>query len=237
MSCSFLNDSVNNSKRKVIVGVSANKPPKIFVENGIIKGHVIDVLDELSKVTGLEFEFKEMSISSSLTALSSGLVDVVPCLIVTEERKKTIDFSYPYDRGFLVMVHPHDKPVASFDTLKGKKIAVEIGSAMEKWIDEKNKDMLLDLSVHRYDDLRTVIQSLIARKVDCTILPYDFAVGIQDNSLSSSIFGGEIKHAFGFKKDRDDDLIEVINSGIEILDKSARLGKLMCKWAYYNAKK
>ena len=237
MSCSFLNDTVNNNKQKVIVAAFPAKHPALFIESGVLKGHLTEILPALGKITGLEFEFKEMNTSSALIALSKGLIDMVPCLMITEERKKNIDFSRYYEWGFFVIVYRRDDVFQDLNSLKGKRVAVEIGTAREAIIDEKNEEMDLNLDIHRYDSENTAIQSLKSGKVDATIMPYDEFVIVNNNNLASSILGVKFERAFGFRKDRGDDLLERINEGITTLKDSGKLDKMRSKWYYYKVDK
>ncbi len=230
-----LSKNIENNRQKVLVSTSADVPPALFMEGGVAKGYVIEMLGALSDITGLEFEFTEMKVSSALTSLTHGSVDVVPCLIVTDDRKKTIDFSSSYDTGFLVIVHPKNSIFPTLDSLRDKKVAVSIGTAMERLVNKQNVEMSLDLDIHRYDDLNSAIQSLSSGKVDATIVSYDNSVAIKDDNLSSSILGVEFKCAFGFRKNREDDLLERINLGLNFLKRSGRINKIRSKWSYYSS--
>ncbi len=237
MSCSFSNDTVNNNKQKVIVAALPDNPPQLFVETGVLKGHLTEILPALGEVTGLEFEFKEMNISSALTALSQGLIDMVPSLIVTEERKKNVDLSRYYEWGFLIIVYNKGNVFQDLNSLKGRRVAVTIGSADEKIIDESNASMDLDLDIYRYDTKSICLQSLRSGKVDATIMAYDRFVIMNNNDLSSSILDFQFERAFGFRKNRGDDLIKRINEGITTLKDSGKLDKMRSKWYYYKVDK
>ena len=237
MSFSFSNDSVNNSKQKVIVGAFLDNPPALFTENGVTKGHMTEILPALGEIAGLEFELREMSKPSALTALSRGLVDMVPCLIITEERKKIMDFSRHYEWGFLVIVYRKGNIFPDLNSLVGKRVASVTGSAEERLIDEKNEEMSLDLDIHRYERESIVIQSLRSGKVDAVLMPYDEFVTINDNDLAASVLEFRYEAAFGFGKNRNDDLIERINKGITILKDNGKLDKIRSKWYHYKADK
>ena len=240
MSCSFSNDSVNNSKQKVIVGISPDLPPKVFMKNGTVKGYVIDLLDALSDVTALEFELREMSFPSLITSVSYGLIDIATCLVVTEERKKNIDFSEVYDwgAGFIIVSHD-DHCFKDLESLKGGSASVELGTVTEKFVDDKNLEMSLNLSISRYDSLSLVVESVKSGRVDAAIINYENSLAATNNHLIFSMLGGENKFAFGFRKDRGDDLLEKINTGIRFLKDNSefpgeechRLYKIRNRWS------
>ena len=59
---------------------------------------------------------------------------------ITEDRKKKMDFTEPYENAGLQFVVRKDENLTSVDQLKGKKIAVEKGTASHKYVTEHCKD-------------------------------------------------------------------------------------------------
>ncbi len=225
-SCNFLND-----EKSIVIGVSSDQPPEVFMENGVMKGYVVDLIEALGDVGGFKFEIRDMNTSSLLNSLSGGMTDIIPCLVITKERKKNIDFSeiYDWDRGF-VIVHDKGNVLPDLASLKGKKVAVPLATAMERFIEEKNLEMSLNLNIYRYDSINITLESLKSKKVDAVIIAHANASAAIDNDLSFSEIGGNIEVAFGFKKGRKDGLPEKINSAIKSLKKSGELYKLRSKW-------
>nr|MDK7249274.1 transporter substrate-binding domain-containing protein [Corynebacterium amycolatum] len=58
---------------------------------------------------------------------------------ITDERKKSFDFSDPYfDSGLQLAVKKGNDKIKSYDDLKGKKVGVKIGTESADFL-EKNK--------------------------------------------------------------------------------------------------
>ncbi len=232
MSCSFSNDKqMFSNSNKVIVGVCSDIPPKVFSKNGLIKGYAIDLIDAISDVSHLEFEIRDMSFPAIMTGLANGSIDMTPTLVMTEERKKTIDFSVPYDwdSGYIIVFN-NDHFFADLPSLKGRKVAAEVGTAMEKFIDKKNKEMNLNLDINRCSSMNVSIELVKARKVDAMIFPRSSFVGLVDHGLMFSIIEGSIEIAFGFRKNRDDNLSERISLTVQYLKENGELYRIRDRW-------
>ena len=89
---------------------SFNMEPVCFLgDDGRWQGFDADILRRFAIATGRKWEMDFLSLGSAIMALNSGQADVVnACLYVTEERKRSIDFSIPYYHcrpGYFVLEH------------------------------------------------------------------------------------------------------------------------------------
>ena len=75
-----------------------NMAPICYVgEGGAWMGMDADILQRFAAWSGRPFEMKFQDLGSAMIALSTGQCDVVnACLYITEERKKSVDFTEPY---------------------------------------------------------------------------------------------------------------------------------------------
>ena len=74
-------------------------------------------------------------------AVANGEYDIgMGQVCITEDRKKKMDFTEPYENAGLQFVVRKDENLTSVDQLKGKKIAVEKGTAAHKYVTEHCKD-------------------------------------------------------------------------------------------------
>ena len=75
-----------------------NMAPICYVgEGGAWMGMDADLLQRFAAWSGRPFEMKYQDLGSAMIALSTGQCDVVnACLFITEERKKSVDFTEPY---------------------------------------------------------------------------------------------------------------------------------------------
>ena len=75
-----------------------NMAPTCYVgEGGAWMGMDADILQRFAAWSGRPFEMKFQDLGSAMIALSTGQCDVVnACLYITDERKKSVDFTEPY---------------------------------------------------------------------------------------------------------------------------------------------
>ena len=132
------------------VGVTATREPMNFVDaNGRITGHEADIARLLGVKLGRPIEFHDMPFMALLPALQSGKIDaIITGMTSTAERRERVDFSVSYFQVPMVMLTrkpaaaspsgataktlPKGKMASGAD-LRGRRIAVQIGSAHETY--------------------------------------------------------------------------------------------------------
>ena len=95
-------------------------------------GFDVDLMKSFAASLGLPLEIHSVtkSYSELMPALVAGEGDVVASSItITEDRKKVVDFSDPYQRGWTVVAVPLDSKVQALADLAGKKGVAMRGSS------------------------------------------------------------------------------------------------------------
>jgi glutamine transport system substrate-binding protein len=108
-------------------------PPFEFVsgETHEITGFEMDLVREMGKIAGYDVKIVNMGFDGIIPAILSGSVDVgASGFSVTEARKKRVLFLEPfYKSGLTILVRRGDEgKIKGFADLKGKKLAVQIGT-------------------------------------------------------------------------------------------------------------
>lgn len=114
---------------RIILWGNDAKPPKVWNEHGTPKGILIDILHEIEKRTGIEFEIKLCPWARAFSNGCSGMGGVFG-LSKTQKSLKAFDFSMPmyYDKIILVVCKGKEFKFESLDDLKGKTIGIIRGS-------------------------------------------------------------------------------------------------------------
>ena len=157
---------------KLKVGMSVDYAPYEFfiMENGEKKmvGLDIDLISEIAKDLGVEYEIQEMEFSTICDATRNGIIDLgVSGLSPDEERKEIVDFSNIYfqaEQGILINKNAAES-IKSIDDLKGKKVGAQNGSiqaTLAQGIENANVKLL--------PEVPTLIQDLIAGNLDAVIV-------------------------------------------------------------------
>ncbi|WP_392534967.1 basic amino acid ABC transporter substrate-binding protein [Nostoc sp. C117] len=105
-------------------------PFEIQTASGKLEGFDIDLMNALAKVVGFAIQFESLPFDGMISTLEAKRVDAaISGITITAERLKTIAFSRPYFKaGLAIAVRENNHNIKNFNTLQGKKIAVQIGS-------------------------------------------------------------------------------------------------------------
>ena len=111
--------------KKYIIATDATYAPFEFQENGKYIGIDVDLITEIAKVEGFEFELKPMDFGGIIPALQSGQIDgAIAGASITDERKKSVDFSDPYyETGIVAVVNSANTNNKSRKRFRRKKIS------------------------------------------------------------------------------------------------------------------
>lgn len=120
------------------VGMSGQYFPFTFVEQDELKGFEVDVMNALGKEMGRDIQYETANFSGLFGMLQSGRIDTVANQItITDERKKAYVFSDPYVYdGAQVVTKKGNTEVKGVEDLKGKTVAVNLGSNFEALLEE-----------------------------------------------------------------------------------------------------
>ena len=131
--------SLKGKELKVATGIYA--PFAFKDENSKLVGYDLDLLDAMSKKLGFTYKVTPTEYDNMFMAVANGEYDIgMGQVCITEDRKKKMDFTEPYENAGLQFIVRKDENLTSVDQLKGKKIAVEKGTASHKYVTEHCKD-------------------------------------------------------------------------------------------------
>ncbi|MBV8649856.1 MAG: transporter substrate-binding domain-containing protein [Alphaproteobacteria bacterium] len=122
------------SRGKLLAGVKYDTPPFGFVDSSNeVAGFDVDLVREIAKKLGVPVEFVKVTSPTRIPLLISGNVDLVAASMTnTPERAQAIDFSITYYTGAQRLVVPESSTIAGTNDLKGKIVAVQQGTTLEK---------------------------------------------------------------------------------------------------------
>ena len=122
---------------KLYVGTdTAFVPFEYKGKDGKYTGFDIELWAEIAKRIGVKYELKPMDFNGLIPGLTTGNLDVaLAAIFIKSSREKKIDFSHPYFRaGLKVMVLKSNKDIKSPADLKGKVVAVKLGTATVEYV-------------------------------------------------------------------------------------------------------
>lgn len=122
----------NKENDTLTVGMELAYPPFETTDiNGSPEGISIEMANSLAKYLGRPIKIENISYSGLIPSLTTKKVDIIlSSMTITEDRKKTVDFSDPYCRAYLAVLANKNSDINSVADLnkKGKKVAVKKGT-------------------------------------------------------------------------------------------------------------
>lgn len=217
------------TKQIVVVGTNAEFAPFEYLDKNEIVGFDIDLLNAISKETGIEFQIKDMSFDGLLPTLQMKKIDmVIAGMTATPEREKTVLFSKPYFTAKQVVITKgEDKTLKSFDDLAGKKVGVILGFTGDAVVTE-----IKGAKVERFNAAYAAIMALNQGKIDAVVLDSEPAKKYIANAkqlMIANIPAEEEDYAIAVRK-TDKELIEKINTAVEKLKTNGTYDEILKKY-------
>jgi polar amino acid transport system substrate-binding protein len=186
-----LGSCAKKEAKKIVIATDATWPPMEIVDESTkeIVGFDIDVMNAAAKAGGFTVEFKNTAWDGIFAGLEAGKYDaVMSSVTITDERKKTMDFSVPYiNAGQIIVVRSDVSGVDKLSDLSGKIVAAQIGTTGAFEID-KVKDT--GVKEKTYDEIGLAFEDLANGRVDAVVC--DTPVAAQ-YALQNPNYKGKLK--------------------------------------------
>jgi cystine transport system substrate-binding protein len=195
-------------------------------------GFDVEVAKAIAEKLGVTAEFKEVAFDGGLTGVSTGTFDMMANGVgVTEERKKTYDFTdpYVYDHAVVITLASNDT-INSFADLKGLTTANSVGSTYEAMGVENGA------TVSNVDTIGETMTLVLNGTVDATInsmttaQDYINTTGTKDLRIAA-VADDATLCAIPLAKGSDNDSLRAeINRAIKELRDEGRLSEISMKY-------
>lgn len=150
-------------------GAEKDWAPYDFIDkNGKHSGVSFDMLQLISRYSGLQFRTEVDEWDQLLAKAKAGTIDVLPALVETEERKTFLRFTEPYQLAIAYFFIHESVQAGTLDDLAGKTIAIPKGFAQISEI----RQQFPKLKILETETLMTAVQAVIERKADVLLETY-----------------------------------------------------------------
>lgn len=120
---------------KMVIGYTVYAPMNYTDEQGVFTGFDTELAAEVCKVLGVEPEFVEINWETKEVELAAKTIDCIwNGLTITDERKANMEITNPYVLNAQVVVMKADADYENTESLKGKTVVAEAGSAGESTV-------------------------------------------------------------------------------------------------------
>lgn len=235
---SAASSSQGSADKKYTIALDPTYAPFEYVSNGKKMGIDVDLLSAIAKKENIPYQIKIMKFAGIMPGIQAGQVDgSIGAISITDERKKTIDFSDPYYDSGLTTIVKKDSNIKSLNDLKGKTVVVKKGTTGAKFA-EDNKDKY-GFNIKYLDDSPSMFLEVKNGTSDATFDDYPvigYKISIDKNSGLKIVGGRVTKDQYGFavKKGSNSELLKKFNKGLKELKADGEYDKIIKK--YVNVK-
>lgn len=216
----------------ITIGIDTNFAPFEFLdENNEFKGITADYLQEMQKILNIEFKIiKTKKWNEIIDMVKNRSIDVLSCIVQTEQREKYLNFTSTYLSFPMVIVT--NKTVGfinGISSLKGKAVAVIDGYTPQHILEKKYKDIHLVKTKDLYQSLKLVASGkTFAHVGNLSRVTYLLKEkGFQNLSIS-----GIAKYRYNFSmgiKKNDPILRDIMQKAFDAIPKKTK-DKIYYKW-------
>jgi len=218
----------------VTVGMSGGYFPFTFVKQDKLQGFEVDFINALAEETGDEIKFETMSFSGLVGALEAGRIDTIANQItITEERQAKFAFTQPYviDGAQVVVKKGNEREITGPEDLKGRTVAVNLGSNFEQLLRELPYADEIDIKTYESN----LAQETALGRVDAFVMDrVSAAQTIKESPLPLALAGerfSEIRNALPFRDDEEGRALrDRFDAAIATLKENGKLAEISQKW-------
>lgn len=143
-----------NSNPVISLGMDSRWEPLVIDKDGKLSGYAVDLVHEINKLTGANFEVVAGKWTEVLRKAKGGELEGLMCSVAHQERNTDFVFSSPYlsvDRMAMVL-RGNSSKYKSINSLQGKRIAYQKDLLFDKKMAEKVPDAIL-IEVSSVDEM------------------------------------------------------------------------------------
>lgn len=221
------------AQETVKVGMSGRYFPFTFSKQDKLQGFEVDLWNEIAARSDYKVEFTTSSFSGLFGMLEAGHIDTISNQItITESRLAKYAFTTPYvTDGVQVVVRKGRDDINGIEDLKGKKVAVNLGSNFEEVL--RRVDTNNEINIVTYDS--GLEQDVALGRMDAFVMDRVSASQlIKESGLPLQLAGQpfeEIKNAMPFLNKPSQIIIrDQVNKALAEMRADGKLAEISHKW-------
>ena len=220
------------SAKVYVFATDATWPPLEYIdESGNLTGFEVELVPMIGEKVGVKMEAKNIPWDTIFAGLANGQYDgVASGVSVTEDRKKTMDFSTPILQAGQVMIVRNDSKVKGAEDMKGLRVGVQIGTTGDLVLDD------YDVTRKQYDDIGLAIQDMLNGNLDAcvcdSLIASDYVLANENYKNRLKVAGEPFTEediAIAVKKGNSE-LLGLVNTGLEMMKADGSYDALKAKW-------
>jgi PAS domain S-box-containing protein len=205
-------------------------PFEIVTRDGEYKGIAANHIHLIEERVGLKIELVPgLTWKEVISKAKNHAIDVLPCIGITEERKKFLSYTEPYLSFPRVIIARGESGIMTLDDLKKLRVAVQINSSHHGFIKEHT-----EIEPLLFNTFQDALRALSRGEVEAVIGNLAVATyTIQFQSLSNLKIAGYVSKesfplAIAVRKDWPE-LVSILNKALDSISKESQI-KLITEW-------
>ena len=217
----------------ITVATDATWPPMEIVDaNKNIIGFDIDFMNAVAKQAGFKVKYQNTAWDGIFAGIAAGKYDaIISSVTITDERKKTMDFSIPYINAGQVLIVPKTSTAVVLADLKGKNVGAQLGTTGAFEVQK-----VQGVVMKTYDEIGLAFEDMAAGRivgVVCdTPVAADYALQKAEYRDKFKIVGEPFtEEVYGIVVQKGNQkLLDLINKGIRAVQAKGIDKELAKKW-------
>lgn len=199
-------------------------------KSGTLEGFDLDLFKAVGEASGFTVEFQSLPFDGIIPALQAGTVDgAISAITITKERAKTVSFSRPYFKaGLAIAVQSKNTDITDLASLKGKKIAAQIGTTGASKAKEVGAT-----EVRTFDSAPLALQELTNGNVDAVINDAPVTLyAIKSGNIPGVKVAGQLltEEFYGIAMPKDSPNLKKVNDGLTTILGNGKYEEIHQKW-------
>lgn len=157
----------NQNKGELHMATNAAFEPYEYQEGGKVVGIDAEIAQAICDKLGYTLVIDDMEFDAIITAVTSGKADFgMAGMTVTDERKKSVDFTDPYTNAIQsIIVNDGEDKVKTKKDLEKATVGVQMGTTGDIYVSD-----LKDAKVERFSKGADAVLALTQKKVDAVVI-------------------------------------------------------------------
>lgn len=204
-------------------------------DSGKYIGIDMDIMAAIAEDQGFQYKINNIGFDAAMSAVQSNQADgVIAGATITDERKKSYDFSDGYFDAGQAIVVAADSDIKSIEDLNGKTVAAKASTAGATYAQSVADKYGFKVTI--LEDSPTMYQGVMQGQYAACFEDEPVArYSIVSQKLSLKVIGDTInpaQYGFAVKKGQNTDLLNMFNAGLADIKANGKYDEILAKYGY-----
>lgn len=228
-------ENAGSDKTWVIATDTVFKPFEYTDASGNFVGIDVDIVAAIAEDQGFQYELKSLGWDGAVAACQAGQADgMIAGASITDDRKDSgWMFSDGYYTATQTMTVAANSDITGFEDLKGKNVAVKIGTQGAAYADSLKDEY--GFTVTSFEDSPTMYQAVLGGQcVACFEDTPIMQASIKDGNLALKVLedtaneGGD--YGFAIFNSNSQELLDMFNAGLANIKENGKYDEIIAKY-------